>query len=68
MVRKERLKELTSEFGKGIKLEKCRKCGCMKGTLEEIRDNLAASKDREAQAMRKKINAWLGQTEESLYT
>lgn len=61
-------RKLIDEFAKGISQDKCRKCGCMKGALEEIRDNLAGSKDRDAQALRKKINAWLGKTEESLYT
>ena len=61
-------KKLTAEFEKGIALSKCRKCGCMKGALEEIRDNLSASKDQGARDLQKKVKAWLGKAEESLYT
>jgi hypothetical protein len=64
----EKLETLTSEFEKGIALSKCRKCGCMKGALEEIRDNLAAIKDQDARDLREKVGAWLGKTEESMYT
>ncbi len=64
----EKLETLTSEFEKGIALSKCRKCGCMKGALEEIRDNLAATKDQDARDLREKVEAWLGKTEESMYT
>ena len=64
----EKLKTLTSEFEKGIALLKCRKCGCMKGALEEIRDSLADTKDQDALDLREKVEAWLGKTSESMYT
>jgi hypothetical protein len=63
-----RLNKLTSAFEKGIALSKCRKCGCMKGALEEIRDSLAAGRDQDARDLRKKVDVWLGKTQESLYT
>jgi hypothetical protein len=60
--------KLMSEFEKGIALSKCRKCGCMKGALEEIRDSLAAGGERDARELREKVGIWLGKAEESLYT
>jgi hypothetical protein len=63
-----RLNKLTSEFNKGNALAKCRKCGCMKGALEEIRDSLAAGGDQNARELREKVETWLGKTQESLYT
>jgi hypothetical protein len=63
-----RLNKLTSEFDKGIALSKCRKCGCMKGALEEMRDSLAAGEDQDARDLRQKVDIWLGKTQESLYT
>jgi hypothetical protein len=63
-----RLNKLSSEFDKGIALSKCRKCGCMKGALEKMRDSLAAAGDRDARDLREKVGLWLGKTQESLYT
>jgi hypothetical protein len=63
-----RLNKLTSEFDKGIALSKCRKCGCMKGALEEMRDSLAIGGDRDALDLSEKVETWLGKTQESLYT
>ena len=40
----------------------------MKGALEEIRDSLAAGGDQDARDLRKKVDTWLGKTQESLYT
>jgi hypothetical protein len=64
---KKRIK-LMSELEKGIALSKCRKCGCMKGALEEMRDSLASGGDQDARDLREKVDSWLGKTEESLYT
>lgn len=68
MIEIDKLKRLTAEFEKGIALEKCRKCGCMKGALEEIRDNLEAERDPDAIELKAYVKEWLGRTEESLYT
>jgi hypothetical protein len=64
----ERLNKLTSEFEKGVALSKCRKCGCMKGALEEMRDSLAVGGDQYGRDLREKVDIWLGKTQESLYT
>jgi tetrahydromethanopterin S-methyltransferase subunit A len=62
------IKKCASEFEKGISLSKCRKCGCMKGSLEEMRNILASVNDQEASELLKKVESWLGKTEPSLYT
>jgi hypothetical protein len=64
----EELEKLTSEFETGIAQEKCKKCGCMKGALEEIHDSLAAGGDQDARELMEKVETWLGKTEGSLYT
>jgi hypothetical protein len=68
MSAKESVNILTSEFEKGIALEKCRKCGCMKGALEEMRETLADYPGEDSSSLRERINAWLDRTEDSLYT
>jgi hypothetical protein len=62
------LRTLLSELRKGMALSKCRKCGCMKGTLEELRENLADYPTGDSAALREKVQAWLDRTGESLYT
>ena len=68
MPEKQNPRKVVSEIEKGIVLSKCRTCGCMKGTLEEIRDSLAAGGDQDARDLREKVDTWLGKTQESLYT
>ena len=68
MPEKQNPENVLSELEKGIALSKCRKCGCMKGALEEIRDSLAAGGDQDARDLREKVDIWLGKTQESLYT
>jgi hypothetical protein len=62
------IKKCASEFEKGISLSKCRKCGCMKGALEEMRNTLTSVNDQEASELLKKVESWLGRAEPSLYT
>jgi hypothetical protein len=62
------IKKCTSEFEKGISLSKCRKCGCMKGALDEMRNILTSVNEREASELLKKVESWLGKTDPSLYT
>jgi hypothetical protein len=62
------MKTLLSEIRKGMALSKCRKCGCMKGALEELRDNLANYPADDSAALRKQVQTWLDRTADSLYT
>ena len=68
MAETDKLEKLAGEFETGIAQEKCRKCGCMKGALEEILDTLKASKDRTPAELKTRVQAWLGKAEQSLYT
>jgi len=68
MPEKQNPEKVRSEFEKGIALSKCRKCGCMKGALEEMRNSLATGGDQDVRDLREKVDTWLGKTEESLYT
>ena len=68
MPQKQNPGNVQSELEKGIAFSKCRKCGCMKGALEEIRNSLVAGEDQDARDLREKVETWLGKTEESLYT
>jgi hypothetical protein len=68
MSAKKSLKILTSEIEKGIALSKCRKCGCMKGALEEMQENLADSPGEDSLFLRERIKTCLDRTEDSLYT
>lgn len=62
------LKALVSELRKGMARSACRKCGCMKGALEEIRERIADTSGGDSPALRRKVQAWLDRTEESLYS
>jgi hypothetical protein len=62
------LKTLLSELRKGMALSKCRKCGCMKGTLEELREHLTDYTAGDSAALRKQVQTWLDRTGNSLYT
>ena len=62
------LNTVLSEIRKGMALSKCRKCGCMKGALEELRENLADDPAGDSAALRKKVQTWLDRTGENLYT
>jgi hypothetical protein len=62
------IKKCVSEFKKGFSLSKCRKCGCMRGALEEMRNTLTSVNDQGASELLKKVESWLSRTEPSLYT
>src|SRR3989338_2541756 len=53
------LKEINSELKKGISFLKCRKCGCMKETLETILSSLSPLKTNHSGELAKDIRSWL---------
>lgn len=55
------LEKIQSELQEGIVLIKCRKCGCMKETLENLRSSLSSLQTAEALALFKNIESWLTQ-------
>ncbi len=61
MTKKEALRELLRETGSGMRLEKCRKCGCMKDALESCRGALPRFDTDERPRWRRAVKTWLAQ-------
>lgn len=59
MTKKEALRELLRETGSGMRLEKCRKCGCMKDALESCRGALPRFGSGERPRWRRAVKTWL---------
>ncbi len=56
-------KKVQSEIQGGMKLSRCRKCGCMKGTLENLRASLPLLKIKDAKELLRNVNEWIDQLE-----
>ncbi len=52
-------KEVYSKLQKGMKLTKCLKCGCMRGTLKNLKTSLPLLKNKDAKDLLKDIKRWL---------
>lgn len=50
-----------SELQRGMRLSKCIKCGCMKGTLENLKASLPLLKTKDSKELLKSVNTWLSQ-------
>lgn len=61
------LEKVKTELKEGIGLSKCRKCGCMKGALENLRAAIALLQSEEAPDLLKNIEVWLNQVETIQY-
>lgn len=59
---------IRSELGRGVRLSKCRHCGCMKGALEEMAALLSSRHEGKFSALHRDISSWLNRLEETLYT
>ncbi len=59
--------QVQSELQRGMRLSKCRKCGCMRGTLENLRASLPALRNKEAKKLLQDVNTWFGQLEPLKY-
>lgn len=55
------LEKIQSELQEGIGLIKCRKCGCMKETLESLMSSFSSLQTAEALDLLKNIESWLTQ-------
>ncbi|HBH61157.1 MAG TPA: hypothetical protein DDX85_05325, partial [Nitrospiraceae bacterium] len=51
-------KKVTSEIQRGMRLSKCRKCGCMRGTLENLHVSLPLLKLKDAAELLHNVNEW----------
>jgi len=60
-------KKVHSEIQRGMKLSRCRKCGCMRGTLNNLRTSLPTLNMKDAQELLQSVNEWLGQLEPQAY-
>ena len=52
----------------GMELPKCKKCGCMRKSLEDLCNLLPMLKVESANNLLKKVEDWLEQMEEVKYT
>jgi len=60
-------KKVHLEIQRGMKLSRCRKCGCMRGTLENLRASLPLLKMKDAKDLLQSVNEWLDQLEPQAY-
>ncbi len=54
-------KKVHSEIRRGMRLSKCIKCGCMKGTLENLKASLPLLKIKDASELLQNVNEWYDQ-------
>ena len=47
-----------AEILRGMKLTRCRKCGCMRGTLDNLKASLPLLKMKDAEELLKSVNEW----------
>ncbi len=60
-------KKVHSEILRGMKLSRCRKCGCMRGTLENLKASLPLLKIKDAKELLQSVNEWYAQLEPQEY-
>ncbi len=63
---KEAIENIGSELSKGMALPKCKKCGCMKETLEALVSSLSSIPS--GTPLRPEVEVWLEQMEPTKYT
>jgi tetrahydromethanopterin S-methyltransferase subunit A len=54
-------KKVHSEIQRGMGLSKCIKCGCMRGTLENLKVSLPLLKTKDSSELLQSVNEWLDQ-------
>ena len=60
-------KKVFAEIQRGMRLSKCIKCGCMKGTLENLKASLPLLKIKDAKELLENVNKWLEQLQPPEY-
>lgn len=60
-------KKVQSEIQRGMNLARCRKCGCMRGTLENLKASLPLLELKDAIDLLQNVNDWSGQLEPQEY-
>lgn len=61
------LKAIENELSEGMALAKCRKCGCMKETLETVAESLKATRFRVENGLEGNLSRWLSEMEPIKY-
>jgi len=64
---KRAIQKIKSEIEKGIGFAKCKKCGCMKETLENLLASLPSIQIEESSDLIQNVNAWLKEMESVKY-
>lgn len=67
MTGEEPMEKSRAELHEGMGMAKCRKCGCMKETLENLRTSLSSIETPASSDLRQQIGAWLKQMEPIKY-
>jgi tetrahydromethanopterin S-methyltransferase subunit A len=60
-------KKVHSEIQRGMRLSRCKKCGCMRGTLENLKASLPLLKLKDASELLQNVNEWSSQLEPQAY-
>lgn len=60
-------KKVHSEIQRGMRLARCKKCGCMRGTLENLKASLPLLKLKDASELLQNVNEWSSQLEPQAY-
>ncbi|MCL7384375.1 MAG: DUF4346 domain-containing protein [Thaumarchaeota archaeon] len=68
MAEKDTIKKIQSELWEGIRLEKCRRCGCMKEVLEKMWSSLSPLRSEDSSDLLVNIEHWLQEMEPIEYT
>ena len=59
--------EILSELQRGMRLSKCKKCGCMKEALEALRFSLSSLQTQDSSKLLQNIESWLRLIESTEY-
>lgn len=68
MTRKDALKKLRRELRSGMRLNKCRRCGCMKDALEDCRRTLPSGKSGKTGRLTAAVKGWLAEMKQVEYS
>jgi tetrahydromethanopterin S-methyltransferase subunit A len=60
-------KKVHLEIQRGMKLSRCRKCGCMRGTLNNLKASLPSLKMKAAEELLQNVYEWLNHLEPQAY-
>ncbi|MFN7181945.1 MAG: DUF4346 domain-containing protein [Planctomycetota bacterium] len=68
MANKELIEKIRSEIMAGIKMAKCKKCGCMKDVLEKLFEFLSLNKNKELSQLLVDVRTWLEEMDSIKYS